>query len=136
MTQYHKQPKTKCHGTGGKRRATRDKILLHYGGFFSRTKLEKDGKEKRETLRSKGGSTKLKGKKISFIVVSAGATSKKVKITNVVESPDNRHYARENIITHGAIVETELGKCRVTSRPGQDGVVNAVLLQEKPAAKP
>jgi small subunit ribosomal protein S8e len=54
--------------------------------------------------------------------------SKKVKILSVVENMANPHYVRRNIITKGAIVETELGKVRVTSRPGQNGTVNAVLI--------
>jgi small subunit ribosomal protein S8e len=52
----------------------------------------------------------------------------KAKIKTVVENPANRNYVRRNIITKGAIVDTEKGKARVTSRPGQDGVVNAVLV--------
>ncbi|MCE4622698.1 MAG: 30S ribosomal protein S8e, partial [Desulfurococcales archaeon] len=35
------------------------------------------------------------------------------------------------IIVKGAIIETTEGKAIVTSRPGQDGVVNAVLIKEK-----
>ena len=34
------------------------------------------------------------------------------------------------IITKGALIETELGKAIVTSRPGQDGVVNALLVED------
>ena len=129
MTQYHKQPKTKASGTGGKRRALRDKVLVHYGGFFSKTKFEKTAKEeKRELHRTKGGSHKVKAKKILFAVVSQGAKSSKSKILNVLESPDNRHYSREGILTKGAFIETEMGKCQVTSRPGQSGNVNAIFI--------
>lgn len=128
LTQYHKQPKTKASGTGGKRRSLRDKVLVHYGGFFSKTKLEKEKKEERELHRTKGGDHKVKAKKVSFAVVSQGAKSQKSKILNVLESPDNRHYSREGIITRGAFIETEMGKCRVTSRPGQSGSVNAIFV--------
>jgi small subunit ribosomal protein S8e len=55
---------------------------------------------------------------------------KKVAISNVIGNDANKHYIRRNIITKGAIIETELGKAKVTSRPGQDGVVNAVLIKE------
>ena len=54
-----------------------------------------------------------------------------MKIKTVIESPDNRHYARENVLTKGAIIDTEAGKARITSRPGQEGVVNAVLIEAK-----
>jgi len=43
----------------------------------------------------------------------------------------NKHYIRRNIMTKGTIVRTNLGLVRVTSRPGQDGVINAVLLEEQ-----
>jgi small subunit ribosomal protein S8e len=36
---------------------------------------------------------------------------------------------RRNIVTKGAIIETDAGQARVVSRPGQDGQVNAVLLE-------
>ncbi|MBW2977007.1 30S ribosomal protein S8e [Candidatus Woesearchaeota archaeon] len=51
-----------------------------------------------------------------------------IKIKNIVENPANRHFVRRNIMTKGTIIETEKGKARITSRPGQDGVVNAVLV--------
>ncbi|MBD3163883.1 30S ribosomal protein S8e [Candidatus Woesearchaeota archaeon] len=53
---------------------------------------------------------------------------KTVKIKNVVENSANRHYIRRNILTKGAVIETELGKAKITSRPGQEGAVNAVLV--------
>ena len=56
-----------------------------------------------------------------------------MKIISVVENPANRQYVRRNIVTKGAIVQTEIGKALVTSRPGQDGIVNAVLLKEESA---
>ncbi|MFA7072263.1 MAG: 30S ribosomal protein S8e, partial [Methanoculleus sp.] len=31
-------------------------------------------------------------------------------------------------LTRGAIIRTDIGRARIVSRPGQDGVVNAVLL--------
>ncbi|HKV90874.1 MAG TPA: 30S ribosomal protein S8e [Thermoplasmata archaeon] len=55
-------------------------------------------------------------------------TSKVAKIVTVRENPANPNYVQRNIITKGAILETDLGLVRVRSRPGQDGVVNAVRL--------
>ena len=51
------------------------------------------------------------------------------KIKTISGNPANRHFVRRNIMTKGAIIETEKGKARITSRPGQDGAVNAVLIQ-------
>jgi len=136
MVQYHKQPKTKASGTGGRRRAMRDKILAHYGGFFSRTHYKKEAqKEEREARRSKGGGSKQAGKVVLYASVSSKRGVKKAKILKVLESPDNPHFSRENLITKGAFIETELGKARVTSRPGQHGVVNAVLVEETSQSK-
>ena len=52
----------------------------------------------------------------------------KAKILQVLENPANRHFIRRNIITKGAIIETDAGKARVTSRPGQEPYINAVLI--------
>lgn len=55
--------------------------------------------------------------------------TKKVKILKVKTNPSNVDYARRGVITKGAIIETELGDARVSSRPGQDGVLNAILMK-------
>jgi len=54
----------------------------------------------------------------------------KARITAVVETPANREYARRGIIVKGSIIQTEVGKAKVVSRPSQDGIVNAVLIEE------
>ena len=51
----------------------------------------------------------------------------KTKILTVVDNAANRHFIRRNIITRGAIVKTELGNAKITSRPGQEKTLNAVL---------
>jgi len=51
----------------------------------------------------------------------------------VRENPANPNYVQRNIITRGAILETDLGLVRIRSRPGQDGVLNGVRLA--PAGK-
>ena len=134
MVQYHKNPKTKASGTGGKKRSTRDKVKAHYGRFFHRARIDKKEKEAAYTPRStKGGNTKIAVKIVGFANVSTKGSAKvvKAKVLSVVESPNNRHYTREGLVTKGAVIETELGKCKVTSRPTQDGTVNAVLMQSK-----
>ncbi len=130
MVQYHAAFKTKSSGTGAKKRANRDKVLANYGGFFARSKYDKEAeKEVRELHRGKGATKKVKLKTIMYAnVVQQDGKSKKVKVQNVLESPDNRHYTSENVITKGAVIETELGKAKVTSRPSQHGVLNAVAL--------
>jgi small subunit ribosomal protein S8e len=55
--------------------------------------------------------------------------TKKVKIETVEENGANPNYVRRNLLTKGAIVRTEIGRARIMSRPGQDGIINAVLLE-------
>lgn len=131
---YHRPVKRVHSGSGGRRRGSSDKRLSQYGGFFSRGKYDREAKEeKRENRRTKGGTEKTSAKVALFANITTPQGTKKAKITNVADNPSNRHYARENIITKGALIETELGRARVTSRPGQAGVVNAVLLKEQQA---
>ena len=49
----------------------------------------------------------------------------------MVKNPANVDYDRRGIITKGTIIETSLGTAKVTSRPGQNGIINAVLIKEK-----
>ena len=56
--------------------------------------------------------------------------TKKASMVTVIESPADVNYVRRNIITKGAVVETDIGKVRLTSRPGKDGVLNGVLIDE------
>ena len=53
------------------------------------------------------------------------------KILSVLENPANPNYVRRNIITKGAIIDTDIGTARVTSRPGQHGMINAILIKPK-----
>ncbi len=53
---------------------------------------------------------------------------KQIKIKTITDNPANRHFIRRNIMTKGSVIDTELGKAKITSRPGQDGVINAVLI--------
>ncbi|MGC8851371.1 MAG: hypothetical protein ACP5O3_04070, partial [Candidatus Micrarchaeia archaeon] len=92
MVQYHKAFKTKLGGAGGKKRKMRDKRRAHWGGFFSRTRFEKNTEsEKRDAFRTKGGNRKVAALSVLYANVSNGKEVKKAKITNVVETPDNRH---------------------------------------------
>jgi len=83
------------------------------------------------TRRVRGNNKKTALKTIDFVNLSTGdAKVKKVKILKVLENATNNDYKRRGIITKGAILETEEGKCRIVSKPGQNGIVNAILLKE------
>lgn len=89
------------------------------------------GESKVKKVRTIGNNSKTRLMATDYANLAAKGKIQKVKIENVVDNPANKFLARRNIITKGAIIITELGKARVTSRPGQDGVVNAVLIEEK-----
>ena len=78
-----------------------------------------------------GGGEKLTLLSTNIINVLDTKTKKfqKTEISTVLENPANRNYVRRNIITKGTIVETKLGKVKVTSRPGQEGTMNGILLK-------
>lgn len=88
------------------------------------------GENKAKVLRVKGGNQKIRMLAVQSINVTdpAAGTTKRATIKTVSENAANTHYVRRNIITKGAVVETELGKVRVTSRPGQHGALNGVKL--------
>jgi len=94
-------------------------------------RIIKIGNDKRKKLTGLGKTEKivlLSGKTIN-VRDSKSASVKKTIIKNVTETPNNRFLARQNILTKGAIVETELGKVRITNRPTQEGNINGILIK-------
>ncbi len=92
-------------------------------------RIVKVGEERKKTIKTKGGNKKtflLKGKIINIKIKDK---IKKVEIKNVLETPSNRFLARQNILTKGTIVETELGKVKITNRPTQETMINGVFVE-------
>lgn len=119
--------------TGGRRRLNRGKRRFEIGSEVVLTEL---GATVRKTDRARGASTKTRVLKTNQANVTDPKTGKttRVAIETVVENPANPHYVRRNIMTRGAVVRTKLGLARITSRPGQHGDVNAVLVGPAPKA--
>jgi small subunit ribosomal protein S8e len=84
------------------------------------------------TRRVRGNNIKTAFKSSEYVNINDQDNKRtvKAKITRVTKNPANKDYERRGVITKGAILETELGLARVLSRPGQDGVVNAVLIKQ------
>jgi len=83
------------------------------------------------TRRVRGNNNKTALKSIDFVNLATGDVKvKKTKILKVLDNATNNDYKRRGIITKGAILETQEGKCKVVSKPGQNGIVNAVLVKE------
>lgn len=88
-------------------------------------------KESKVISKTRGGSRKYKLRRAKYANVSVGGGKViKSEITGVEENPANEIYRRRGIITKGAIIRTSAGLAKVTSRPGADSVINAVLVKE------
>jgi small subunit ribosomal protein S8e len=116
--------------SGGRKRAYRKKRRFELGSFPAETAL---GELKRKTVRGRGGTQKLKILSNNQVCVTDPKTRKteKVEIARVSKNPANVDYDRRGVITKGAIIETSLGLARITSRPGQNGMLFAVLIKEE-----
>ena len=112
--------------SGGKYIKGRKKKFYELAGQRKTTKL---GELRRRSKRIKGGNKKIFLLQAKSVNVPVKGKVQKTEIKNVVETPSNRFLARQNIITKGTIIETDLGKVRITNRPTQEGVLNGVLVE-------
>lgn len=125
--QFHVKSDRASSGSGKPKSKLRDRRRSESGGYFAAAKLGSEAELKK--VRTRGGRLKDALKHVVFANVLTKQGYKKSKITGVMESGDNRNFARLGIITKGAILNTELGKARVTNRPGQEGSINATLIE-------
>ncbi|MDO5848706.1 MAG: 30S ribosomal protein S8e [Methanobrevibacter sp.] len=115
--------------SGARNKANRGKRKAQLGREPAETRVDE---KKLRKIRTRGGNEKLRlatGNKINVTNPDTNKTQV-LDIIGVVENTANPNYVRRNIITKGAIVETPEGNAKVTSRPGQDGVINGVLIKE------
>ncbi len=113
--------------SGGRYHFSRGKKSYELAGFAANTKLADI--KKAQHKRGRGGAVRealLTVKQMN--IADKQGKSQKIEIMNVVENPANANLVRRNVITKGCVVETKLGRARVTSRPGQEGMVNGVLV--------
>ena len=113
--------------TGGRYKTPKKKKLT---GRRSQTRIVRLAEKKTKMIRGRGGNKKLVSLSANTInVVIPGKKTVKSKIKNVIETPSNMFLARQNILVKGAIVETDLGRCKITNRPSQEGIVQGILLE-------
>lgn len=113
--------------SGGRKKEHRGKKLYERGNhpaLPSVSKLEK------ETLRTKGGNHKVHLLSADVAQILDPKTKKysKATIKIVTANPANRHFVRRNILTKGAVIETDKGKAKIINRPGQEGHIIAKLI--------
>ena len=124
MAILQRRPKRKV--SGSRYIKARGKKLREMG---NEPTLPTIAKAKVKLVRVQGGNQKIRRMAATKINVIDPKTRKAVIATmkNVINNPANRHYTRMNALTKGAVVETDKGKVRITSRPAQDGCVNGVF---------
>ncbi|MBN2101514.1 MAG: 30S ribosomal protein S8e [Candidatus Aenigmarchaeota archaeon] len=127
MTKWNLDSKRKP--TGGKLRSHQKKKKYQRGSDFSGTRI---AEPVRKTHRVRGGGTKVKI--VSTNKMNVADEKGKISVAKIISAKDNKanvHFIRRNLITKGAILETDKGLAKVTSRPGKDGTVNGVLVKPK-----
>lgn len=113
--------------TGGKYHKQRKRKLYELGRQEREVTL---GEVKTKALKKKGGGHRtvlLTSNSVNLVV---NGKTQKAEIVNIEETPQNRFLARQNRLMKGAILQTSLGKARITNRPSQEGQVNAILVKE------
>jgi len=124
MAVWHKRSVRKK--TGGRTRRYKKHKKYELGSEFSQPETGEDSTLVRDT---RGGNTKNTVRRSSTVNLAKDGEVEEVEIQSVEENPANPNYVRRSLLTKGTIVNTSEGKARITSRPGQDGVVNAVPVE-------
>lgn len=114
--------------TGGRRRPLRKSRKSDSGGPFTATKIGDHDVRARD---ARGNREKLGVRSAETVSLSMDGDTEEASIERIVENPANPDFVRRDVLTKGAVVETSEGKARITSRPGQDGTINAVLLDDE-----
>ncbi|MBU3904842.1 MAG: 30S ribosomal protein S8e [Nanoarchaeota archaeon] len=112
--------------TGGKLNKSRKKKKRDFGSDFIAIKI---GTERRKVLQTLGDNYKSRILEVESVNVIKDGKTYRTKILEVLENKANPNFVRMNIITKGCIINTELGKAKITSRPGQHGIMNGVLIK-------
>jgi len=114
--------------TGGRYRPSRSKRRSEIARAPAEPHI---GEDRRKIVRTYGGNQKVRALRALFANVSNTATgvNRKAQIQTVEANSANPNYVRRNLLTKGAIIRTDIGRARIVSRPGQDGVINAVLIE-------
>jgi small subunit ribosomal protein S8e len=129
LNSFYKGDDLKKPSGGKKRRVRKTKKKALGGGPPQIPKLGEN--DVRYVERVRGGNIKVRLRETRYanIYVPKERKHVKAKILSIVSTPANPDFAKRNLIVKGAIIQTEIGKAVVTSRPGQDGVINAVLIE-------
>ncbi len=115
--------------SGGRFKQSSEKKKSHLGRPATETQI---AEERKRLLRVRGGNQIQRLFRTQHVNVTdpdAGKTQR-AEIKDVTTNPASREYSRRRVITKGAILDTSVGKARVTNRPGNEGIINAILIKE------
>ena len=113
--------------TGGKRHPLKTRQKFDIDRYPNEALM---GEQETATRKTRGNNRKTALKTVSHVnLVLPDTKIIRTKITRVLENQTNNDYQRRGVITKGAILETEDGKCKVVARPGQNGIINAILVK-------
>ncbi len=85
----------------------------------------------RKNYRKRSGSKTVRTLSVNQVNVNMkGGKTVRATVKNVVGNDADPNYIRRNIVTKGAVLDTDQGLVKVTSRPGMHGVVSGVLVEE------
>ena len=114
--------------TGGRYRPFRKKRKFEIA-TESQFSVVGDSSIKKYRTRGNNIKARIMAAEMANVFDPSSGKTQRMKIITVNSNPANPNYVQRNIITKGAIIETDIGEARITSRMGQDGVVNAVLTE-------
>lgn len=112
--------------TGGRTRRYRKSKKYDLGSEFSEPEL---GEKSIISKRTRGGKGKSVVSSENKMNLSVDGEVENVEIEAVLENTANKNFVRRSLLTKGTVVRTSEGKAKITSRPGQDGVVNGVKVE-------
>ena len=114
--------------TGDRRPQSRGRQIMQIDRYAAESQI---GKEQKRIKQIRGTGIKISNIKAEYANVSDKTTKKiiKSKIIKSIKNKANRDYERRGILTKGSTIETEHGIATITSRPGQDGVINCILVK-------
>ena len=123
------QGRSKRKPTGGRIKLSRGKRKFEIGREKQFTVIDE---RKVKSVRTMGGNQKIRllSTDVAYVLNPKNKKITKTTILSVRQNPANKNYIQRNILTKGATIQTEMGLAKITSRPGQIGTVNAILVEE------
>ena len=114
--------------TGGRRTQSRGRRIFQIDRYAAESQI---GKEQKRIKPIRGTGIKIASITAEYANVSDKTTKKIIrsKIIKTIKNKSNRDYERRGVLTKGSTIETEHGIATITSRPGQDGVINCILVK-------